>query len=222
MRLTAKQGENPQDKWNKLKEGFVTEVIMSWFTDAEYSKYGQYIEELISKVSTFLIDVLECSPGYMDGTFHYGEVLELLWGKDKSEISITRYNGTGNEYLRFSIHRTRTGIELLPDGDIISFFAFFGISPNLNITQDQIYVISTEDGTRSKVGVSKHPEKRLKELQTGSPSKLELKFSTFTGKYKAYDIEKMIHALFDDTRTTGEWFTSTAETIIKKIKSILE
>lgn len=87
---------------------------------------------------------------------------------------------------------------------------------------DQIYVISTEDGTRSKVGVSKHPEKRLKELQTGSPSKLELKFSTFTGKYKAYDIEKMIHALFDDTRTTGEWFFSTSETIIKKIKSILE
>lgn len=87
---------------------------------------------------------------------------------------------------------------------------------------DQIYVISTEDGTRSKVGVSKHPDKRLKELQTGSPFKLELKFTTFTGKYKAYDIEKMIHALFDDTRTNGEWFNSTSETIIKKIKSILE
>jgi hypothetical protein len=58
-----------------------------------------------------------------------------------------------------------------------------------------------------KIGVSKHPEKRLKDLQTSNPYRLKL-----IGKHMAqneraaYAIEKKTHKAFKKYRRSGEWF----------------
>lgn len=65
-----------------------------------------------------------------------------------------------------------------------------------------IYAIS--DGEKIKIGYSKHPEKRLKQLQTAHPAPLKL-IQTWQGDKI---LEKAIHhRLFSfRSRLNGEWF----------------
>lgn len=67
-----------------------------------------------------------------------------------------------------------------------------------------IYFIATEDYRQVKVGVSKDPKKRLKDLQTGCPVKLVLVGEIFGG----YSRERELHEIFLGTRTSAnnEWF----------------
>lgn len=68
-----------------------------------------------------------------------------------------------------------------------------------------LYLIS--DGTRVKIGKSKNPEKRLKQLQTGSALKLKL-----LGTFDLSDhYEKRLHWILRNFRTQGEWFELGAE-----------
>lgn len=77
-----------------------------------------------------------------------------------------------------------------------------------------IYVISN---SRSyKIGASKHPKKRLKELQTASDEKLELIY-TFKSKF-GIKLEKAIQRFLRSYIKNGEWF----EIDIEKIKEICE
>lgn len=72
-----------------------------------------------------------------------------------------------------------------------------------------IYIIS--DGEKFKIGISKHPDKRLKQLQTGHPQTLKL-IAIFNykvkGKITERLMEKRIHYLLRQFRTryNGEWF----------------
>lgn len=72
-----------------------------------------------------------------------------------------------------------------------------------------LYVIYCEhrDGVHIKIGISKNPQKRLKQLQTGNISTLKL-FRTLTcfSKFQAAIIEKHLHNRFSDKRSNGEWF----------------
>ena len=75
--------------------------------------------------------------------------------------------------------------------------------------QDYIYIIS-DNQNRIKVGISKNPEKRLKQLQTGHPNKLSLIFTEEFECERAHllKIEALIHKeLRNRTRhMKGEWF----------------
>lgn len=53
-----------------------------------------------------------------------------------------------------------------------------------------------------KIGYSKDPQTRLKELQTGNPIKLKLLF-TIPG---SFEHEKSFHEIFHAQRAKGEWF----------------
>lgn len=53
-----------------------------------------------------------------------------------------------------------------------------------------------------KIGYSSNPYKRLKQLQTGSPERLELMF-TIPGDRK---LEKRLHKLLWRNREANEWF----------------
>ena len=75
--------------------------------------------------------------------------------------------------------------------------------------KDYIYIISNDQGF-IKVGVSKHPEKRVKQLQTGNENKLTL---IFTEEFECarnhlLHIEKSIHSNLKRiaTKKIGEWF----------------
>lgn len=71
----------------------------------------------------------------------------------------------------------------------------------------QLYVIRAEESQRVKIGVSKDPAKRLKQLQTGSEQKLILEYTEC--RADAHKIEKWLHSHFtnfDKKHYRGEWF----------------
>lgn len=64
------------------------------------------------------------------------------------------------------------------------------------------YAILDPDTKRVKFGLAVNPEKRLRELQTGSASRLQL-IGFWEGDRES---EQRIHRLFDEYRHVGEWF----------------
>lgn len=58
------------------------------------------------------------------------------------------------------------------------------------------------DGDAVKIGISKNPKKRLRQLQTGHPKKLSI-LATFPG---AADEEMQFHGRFRPHHLQGEWF----------------
>ena len=67
-----------------------------------------------------------------------------------------------------------------------------------------IYLIQSLENSYYKIGVSKHPKKRIKELQTGNASELRL-IDTYQSEY-ANKIEKTLQRRYSHLRKEGEWF----------------
>lgn len=80
-----------------------------------------------------------------------------------------------------------------------------------------VYIIT--DGTNTKIGWSKNPQKRLGQLQTGNSNKLKI--------LKIYDVprvkERFLHkALFRfKIRHNGEWFKISSVDAISIVDSLL-
>jgi hypothetical protein len=76
------------------------------------------------------------------------------------------------------------------------------------------YFVQSVRGGSIKIGKTKQdPNKRLRELQTGSPEELQI-----VGLYKG-DIEAELHSKFKDLRTHGEWFDNKPE-LVSYIESL--
>lgn len=73
------------------------------------------------------------------------------------------------------------------------------------------------DNLRVKIGMSKDINKRLSQLQTGSPYKLKLMgwIEVDDAKY----LEKALHAKYKDRIVHGEWFHLGPCDVLKEIKS---
>ena len=69
------------------------------------------------------------------------------------------------------------------------------------------YIYAITDGKNIKIGYSKNPKKRIKQLSTGSSSNLYL-LLYFEGDKK---LEKQIHNSFKKIRYNGEWLDVTQE-----------
>ena len=71
------------------------------------------------------------------------------------------------------------------------------------MNNDDLYIIQSDKTGMIKIGRSKNPQKRLKQLQTGNPNKLKL-IASFKGEgWK----EKIVHERLDRYRLEGEWFS---------------
>lgn len=69
-----------------------------------------------------------------------------------------------------------------------------------------VYLIEDSNNNCYKIGVTKgDPVKRLKKLQTGNPSKLELKY-LYECEYP-YRLETMLHAHYKSVNELNEWFS---------------
>jgi hypothetical protein len=69
-----------------------------------------------------------------------------------------------------------------------------------------VYLIEDRNNNCFKIGVTKgDPEKRLKKLQTGNPSKLELKY-LYECEYP-YRLESMLHTHYKSYNELNEWFS---------------
>lgn len=67
-----------------------------------------------------------------------------------------------------------------------------------------IYLIQSLEDGYYKIGVSKNPNKRVKQLQTGNSSELKL-IETYQSKH-ANIVEKTIHRQLEHCKKEGEWF----------------
>ena len=68
-----------------------------------------------------------------------------------------------------------------------------------------LYVIRQSGTNYCKIGISKDPKKRLREMQTSSPTKLKLSLVVETKK-NAIKLERSLHKAFHKQRANGEWF----------------
>lgn len=71
----------------------------------------------------------------------------------------------------------------------------------------KIYLISSfiDDKILYKIGVSKYPKKRFKQLKTGNPGLMDILVEAEVGKY-ASKIEAVLHNLYKSNNIDGEWF----------------
>lgn len=86
----------------------------------------------------------------------------------------------------------------------------------------QVYIIGAEDGNLAdiyKIGISNAPGKRLQSLNTSNPFKLAI-IHKFVAE-PAKEAETQLHARFQASRTSGEWFRLTPEQI-SELKRIIE
>ena len=67
-----------------------------------------------------------------------------------------------------------------------------------------IYLIQSLEDGHYKIGVSKHPARRLLALQTGNSSKLKL-IESYESEF-AYSIEKSLQRRYSYLKKEGEWF----------------
>lgn len=83
-----------------------------------------------------------------------------------------------------------------------------------------IYVIGGE-APPYKVGISKDPQRRLKNLQTGHPRKLSILTLKETDISKTKLLESAIHHHLKHHRTHGEWFDISLDKILLEVEYAL-
>jgi len=67
-----------------------------------------------------------------------------------------------------------------------------------------VYLIQSQEDGYYKIGVSKHPKKRVKQLQTGNSSELKL-VESYQSEH-ANKIEKALQRRYSYLKKEGEWF----------------
>ena len=72
-----------------------------------------------------------------------------------------------------------------------------------------MYLYCISDGELCKFGYSKDPLRRLKSLQTGSSSQLELVHSILVEESCVKLLERTFHKEYSNLRVRGEWFRCT-------------
>lgn len=81
-----------------------------------------------------------------------------------------------------------------------------------------VYVIASSPEGPVKVGCSKHPDKRLKQLQTGHSEVLELAYTTAVPAAQVRLMERVIHETNRHRKVHGEWFDLTVENAILEVR----
>lgn len=79
-----------------------------------------------------------------------------------------------------------------------------------------IYVIGPRDGPQ-KIGLGKTAQGRLRNLQTGNGSALEIAGSVAADDGEAASIERFAHYLLEPHRMRGEWFDVSPEQAVEAI-----
>lgn len=80
-----------------------------------------------------------------------------------------------------------------------------------------LYVISDNSQGPVKIGFSKDPNKRVKQLQTGSNVKLSVFYTLSINPKHRIILEKLIHTATSHHKKHGEWFSLTVEDAIAEI-----
>lgn len=92
------------------------------------------------------------------------------------------------------------------DGRLMDLFEMLEGMDIESLQPDQfIYVAREAQSGRYKIGISIHPEERIKQLNTGNPEVLLL-ISVFKAE-EGYLTERKIHNKLQNSKIRGEWFS---------------
>jgi hypothetical protein len=80
----------------------------------------------------------------------------------------------------------------------------------------KLYLIWSRELDRYKIGISVDPESRLKELQTSSPSILEM--IAFKNVKDARNAEAALHKKYASANVTGEWFELSDQDVVDLVR----
>ncbi len=84
---------------------------------------------------------------------------------------------------------------------------------SLKPTRGPCYIYAIQSESAVKIGISKQPSIRLRDLQVANESTLHLLWSVLAPtRTKAKNIERRVHKRFRDMRMKGEWFDSAIAT----------
>lgn len=84
-----------------------------------------------------------------------------------------------------------------------------------------LYVIGAIDQGPVKLGISAHPERRLKQLQTGHSHRLQVYHTEPVPPERARLYEQLLHRDIGYRRTHGEWFDLTVEQAVAQVQFTL-
>lgn len=115
------------------------------------------------------------------------------------------------EYIK-AFSKMKKGIQ-----DMFKVKLIESILPQDNRLRQYVYIIENVDNGAIKIGVGNNPEKRLKQLQTGSVSELELVYTSYLCS-NAFEIEKIVHKKFEKYHIRGEWYKLSKNTVIKYLE----
>lgn len=81
-----------------------------------------------------------------------------------------------------------------------------------------LYVLEIKKLETYKIGVTDNLEKRIKQLQTGSPEEITVvNYFEYELPKQAFKIEKILHKKFKKHQTQGEWFKGISTKDIEKV-----
>lgn len=89
---------------------------------------------------------------------------------------------------------------------------------SLNILTMSSYIYIISNGEAFKVGLSKDPKRRVRQLQTGNPKKLSLEYCVEIEEAPVKILESIMHRYLKLNHLSGEWFS--ADFIV--IKNLLD
>ena len=82
-----------------------------------------------------------------------------------------------------------------------------------------VYII--ECGEYHKIGLAERPERRIKDLQVGNPTKLKLVHSVrYKTRRHARGVEQLMHIKLKANQKQGEWFSGSLESIIQALGEV--
>ena len=79
------------------------------------------------------------------------------------------------------------------------------VLPQKGKLRQYVYIIKNPENDRIKIGVAQNVDKRIKQLETGAGTELELVYKSIVMS-NAYEVEKILHKYFEEYRVHGEWF----------------
>lgn len=80
-----------------------------------------------------------------------------------------------------------------------------------------VYLMQSLENGYYKIGISKNPNTRLKQLQTGNSSKIKI-IETFESDL-ARNIETTLHNRYSHIKKNGEWFDLALEDEVRFVKN---
>lgn len=108
------------------------------------------------------------------------------------------------------------------NGIILSYRGRGGVSPSghqkisKTMKEQFLYIIRDMESDSCKIGISKQPKARVRDLQTSNANKLAISM-VFETEKNASRLEKSLHNHFKARRKSGEWFKMVSDTEIVKV-----